>query len=110
MPNLIVSIPHRLSRIEARRRIQDQVGVLHQQGAVLMDLKETWTDDTMDFTASVMGQSISGQLSIDDHVVHVEVTLPWILAMVSSTVKHRIERQVNQLLAIPGSAQVNSSP
>jgi putative polyhydroxyalkanoate system protein len=105
MPNLTASIPHQLTRAEAKRRIQNQIGVLRQQqGTVLRDLKETWTGDRMDFSAAAMGQSISGRLTVDDHAVHVDVALPWLLSMVAGTVKQRLEQQVKQILALPAPA------
>jgi hypothetical protein len=108
MPNLTASIPHRLSRAEAKRRIQEQVGTLRSQpGTVLANLTEQWTGDTMFFSASAMGQPISGRLMVADHVVHVDVALPWLLAMIAGTVKYRIEQQVTQLLAIAGPAPAN---
>ena len=103
MPNLTASIPHRLSRAEAKRRIQEQVGLLrNQQGTDLANIEEHWISDTMDFSARAMGQSISGRLVVDEHAVNLDVTLPWLLSMIAATVKHRIEQQVAQMLAIPG--------
>ena len=102
MPNLTASIPHQLTRAEAKRRIQDQIGMLRQQhGSMFSELKETWTGDRMDFSATAMGQSISGHLNVDDHVVQVDVALPWFLSMLGGAVKQGIEQQVKHVLAIP---------
>ena len=102
MPNLTASIPHQLTRAEAKRRIQDQIGVLRQQHETMFaNLKQTWTGDTMEFSAAAMGQSISGHLTVDDHAVHVDVALPWLLSMFAGTVKQRIEHEVTHVLAIP---------
>src|ERR1700723_2345724 len=50
MPNLTASIPHQMARVDAKRRIQDQVGMLRQQhGSMFSELKETWAGDRMDF-------------------------------------------------------------
>jgi putative polyhydroxyalkanoate system protein len=102
MPNLTATIPHRLTRADAKRRIQDQVGTLRQQhGTMFADLKETWTGDRMDFSATAMGQSISGHLAVDDHAVQVEVALPWLLSMLAGSVKQKIQQEVTHLLALP---------
>jgi Putative polyhydroxyalkanoic acid system protein (PHA_gran_rgn) len=102
MQTLTASIPHRLSRVEAKRRIQEQIGMLRNQQGVFSNLNEHWTGDMMDFSASAMGQAISGHLTVDDHAVSVDVALPWLLSMIAGTVKHRLEQQVTLLLAIPG--------
>ena len=102
MPNLTASIPHQLTRAEAKRRIQDQVGTLRRQhGSMFNELKETWTGDRMDFAATAMAQSISGHLTVDDHAVHVDVALPWLLSLLAGTVKHRIQQDVKHALALP---------
>jgi putative polyhydroxyalkanoate system protein len=105
MPNLTASIPHQMARADAKCRIQEQVGVLRQQhGSMFSELKETWVGDRMDFAATAMGQSISGNLTVDDHAIHVVVALPWLLSMLAGTVKQRIEQQVAQVLALPAAA------
>jgi hypothetical protein len=69
MPNLTASTPHQLGRAEAKRRIQEHIGIVRrQQGAMLANLQETWKGDTLDFAASALGQSITGQLTVDEQV------------------------------------------
>src|SRR5436190_2955305 len=110
MPNLTASIPHQLTRADAKRRIQDQVGTLRQQhGSMFSELKETWTGDRMDFSATAMGQSISGHLMVEDHTVQVEVVLPWLLRLLAGTVKQGIEQQVKHVLALPAPTATQST-
>jgi putative polyhydroxyalkanoate system protein len=104
MQNLTLTIPHRLSRDEARQRIQAEVAQLrHDHATFLRDARETWTGDRMDFALSALGQSICGYLLVEDHAVHVEVELPWLLAMLAGPVKREVERQGRQLLEAPRS-------
>lgn len=99
MQDLTATIPHRLPRAEVKRRIQDHVGVVRQQyGALLTNLKESWTDDTMTFSLTAMGQSISGRLTVDDEAVHLTVALPWLLRALAGTLKPRLEHQGRVLL------------
>lgn len=99
MPDMTATIPHQLTRAEAKRRIQDQMGVMRQQyGSVLTNLHETWTGDTMAFSLTAMGEAISGRLAVDDQAVHLTVALPWILRMLAETVKPAIEQQGRLLL------------
>ena len=104
MSNLTASVPHQLTRAEAKRRIQDQVGTLrYQHGSMFSELRGTWTGDRMDFVATAMGQSVSGHLTVEDRAVEVDVALPWLLTMLAGAVKQGIEQQVKHVLAIPAS-------
>jgi hypothetical protein len=77
MPDMTATIPHQLTRAEAKRRIQDQIGVVRQQyGSMFTNLQETWTGEAMAFSLTAMGQSLSGRLTVDDQAVHLTVALP----------------------------------
>jgi hypothetical protein len=99
MQPLKASIPHRLTRAEVKKRIQDGLADIRgDYGAWLHHFRESWTGDRMDFTAGAMGLSIPGHLDVDDQAVHVEVVLPWFLNMVTGSVKQQIEHQGEKLL------------
>jgi Putative polyhydroxyalkanoic acid system protein (PHA_gran_rgn) len=52
---LIVSVPHRLGRQEARRRLDSGIDRLqHELRALLSRLDYHWEQDTLNFTASAM--------------------------------------------------------
>ena len=102
MPDLTASIPHQLTRAEAKRRIQDQIAALRlRHGSMVRHLQENWIGDTMTFSMTAMGQSISGRLGVNDHAVDLTVTLPWFLGMLAKGIKPRIEQEVRHLLASP---------
>ncbi len=101
MPNMTASIPHQLGRAEAKRRIQQHIGTARQQYAgMVSDVREDWKDDELEFAVSAMGQSISGQLTVDDDMVHLTVALPGLLGMFAQTIKQRIEQQGKQVLSL----------
>ncbi len=99
MSRLTVSIPHQLSREEARRRIQEQVAQLQaQHGSTLSRLEQRWTGDTLDFTVVALGQTVTGQVFVEDREVRLEVVLPWMLAMLANLARPKIEQQGRKLL------------
>ena len=99
MPDMTASIPHQLPRSEAKQRIQDQIALVRQRhGGVLTSLQETWTGDTLQFSAAAAGQSLSGQLTVDDQVVHLTVHLPWFLSILTGSIRRRLEDEGRQLL------------
>jgi putative polyhydroxyalkanoate system protein len=103
MPNLTISIPHQLSRAEARRRIQEQVSQLEQQhGSMLGHIDQRWEGDTLHFSVSPLGQTISGQAFVEDQAVRLEIALPWMLSMLAGPVKQAIEQRGHNLLGHKG--------
>ena len=99
MPNLTISVPHQLSRAEARRRIQEQAALLERQyGDVVEDVDRRWEGDTLHFRLSVVDQPVSGQASVEDRAATVEVALPWTLSLLAGEVRREIEWQGRQLL------------
>ena len=99
MPNLTLTIPHQLGREEAKRRISEQAAHLQgQHGGMLERVEQRWEGDTLHFLVAAMGQSIAGTLRVAEQDVHLEVALPWMLAMLAGTVKKQIEQQGRHLL------------
>ena len=99
MPNLTITIPHQLGREEARRRINEQASRLESQHGGLLDrIEQRWEGDTLHFLVGAVGQSVSGTLRIAEQDAHLEVALPWMLAMLAGVVKKQIEHQGRILL------------
>jgi|SRR5436305_1818410 hypothetical protein len=90
---LIVSIPHRLGRDEAMRRLKSGLTRAAASIPVLQVDEERWEDNRMIFRVRALGQAASGHLDVaDDHVL-LEVTLPWLLQRFAqaaqAAIKHR---------------------
>ena len=102
MPNLTASIPHQLTREEAKRRIKEQIGIMrNQHGSMLTDVQENWNGDSLNFAFKAMAQSISGQMTVDDQAVHLTVALPWLLSIMAGKIKNQLEQQGKLLLEAP---------
>jgi hypothetical protein len=76
---LIVSIPHRLGREEARRRLQGGLSRAAASVPVLSVDEQRWDGDHMDFRVRALGQAASGHIDVADDHVRLEVMLPWLL-------------------------------
>jgi hypothetical protein len=95
---LIVSIPHRLGRDEAMRRLKNGLTRASATIPVLKVDEERWEDNRMIFRVRAMGQAASGHLDVaDDHVL-VEVTLPWLLQRFAQMAQAAIENRGRLLL------------
>jgi hypothetical protein len=76
---LVVSIPHRLGREEATRRLK--VGLTRAASSipVLKVDEERWQENQMFFRVRALGQAASGHIDVADDHVRLEVVLPWLL-------------------------------
>jgi hypothetical protein len=75
----IVSIPHRLGREEAARRLKGGLSRAAASVPVLTVDEERWDGDQMFFRVRALGQAASGNINVGDDHVRVEVMLPWLL-------------------------------
>jgi hypothetical protein len=99
MPEMTATIPHQLGKAEAKRRIQSHMGdVRKQYGSMFSEFSDNWTGDTMVFSLTAMGQTVSGRIEVADQAVHVAVALPWIFQMLAALIKPRIEEAGRELL------------
>jgi hypothetical protein len=76
---LVVSIPHRLGREEASRRIRGGLARAAASVPVLSVDEERWEGDRMFFRVRAIGQVASGQIDVADDHVRLEVVLPLLL-------------------------------
>jgi hypothetical protein len=90
---LVVSIPHRLGREEARRRLQAGLTRAATSLPVLKVDEERWDGDRMIFRVRALGQAATGHVDVEEDHVRVEVTLPWLLQrfaeVAQATIKNR---------------------
>jgi hypothetical protein len=90
---LVVSIPHRLGREEAIRRLKAGLTRAASSIPVLKVDEERWEQDRMIFRIRALGQAASGHLDVADDHVRLEVTLPWLLQRFAeaaqAAIKHR---------------------
>lgn len=96
---LVVTIPHRLGKQEAVRRMQSGLGrVRTSYSHVLQVHEETWVDDHLTLRVSALGQNASGLIDVADDHVRLEVQLPWLLARLGEKIKSVISREGTLML------------
>lgn len=97
---ITITIPHKLTREEARQRIAEGFQKIGGQfgASAAKALKTSWTGDRMDFQVEAMGQSIKGHVDVQDALVAMEIMLPAMLAMMAGAVKDRVQREGQLML------------
>jgi hypothetical protein len=95
---LVVSLPHRLGREEATRRLKEGLTRAAASVPVLKVDEERWEDNRMVFRVRALGQVASGLVDVADDHVRVEVTLPWLLQRFAQAAQAAIKNRGNLLL------------
>lgn len=91
---LVVSIPHRLGKEEAVRRLKSGLAGARTHFAHLFTVQqETWTGDHLEFRVSALGQSASGTIDVLEDSVCLQVVLPWLLAKVAEVIQPLIRKE-----------------
>ena len=106
---VVVTIPHRLSREEAVRRLKtgfSNVRSSFGQGFVVV--KDEWAGDHLDFRASLLGQTTTGSVDVADDHVRLEVQLPWVLALLAEKAKALVQREGQLMLEKPSDPRPKS--
>jgi hypothetical protein len=94
-----VSIPHRLPRPEALRRLKTGLASLQREYSYLFTIQdEKWSGYHLVFRASVMGQSADGTIDVGSASVYLKVVLPWLLAVLARAAEPLIVKQGTALL------------
>ena len=94
---LVVSIPHRLGREEAAKRLKGGLSRAAASVPVLSVDEERWEGDRMFFRVRAIGQAATGQIDVADDHVRLEVVLPWLLQRFAEKAQS-LSRERGQLL------------
>jgi hypothetical protein len=96
---LVVSIPHRLGKDEAIRRLKSGLAEIRAKYSQLFAIsEETWEGDRLQFRISAVGQAVSGTIDVAEDSVRLEIFLPWLLAKLAETLQPLIRREGTLLL------------
>lgn len=96
---LVVTIPHRLGKDEAVRRLRAGFSQLRTSYSTLMAVEdETWNGDRLDFSIRAVGQTASGAIDVGEDQVRLELQLPWLLAKLADKVMPTLEKQTRLML------------
>jgi Putative polyhydroxyalkanoic acid system protein (PHA_gran_rgn) len=96
---IVMSIPHRLGKEEAIRRLKSGLGRMRMDfGHLLAVQSEVWTGDHLQFQVSALGQVAAGIIDVADDHVRLEVTLPWLLAKLAEKLQPMIRKEGTLML------------
>lgn len=96
-----VAIPHKLGLEQARERLRKRVHEIadHVPGGVA-EVETGWTGtDTMDLTIRAMGQTLRGELTVEESEVVITMDLPFALSFVEPMIVGAIRENGQKLLS-----------
>ncbi len=95
-----ISIPHQLGRAEAKTRVEASFGSFKAQIAQMgvANFHEVWDGDRVSFSASMLGQRVTGRIDVHDNDLRIEVDLPTFLANIAERLKGKLKREGQLLL------------
>lgn len=96
---LVVSIPHKLGKAEAMRRVKEGLGTTRGKfGHLLTVEQEDWSGDHVAFQVRAMAQTASGTIDFAEDSVCLKVELPWLLARLAEGIQKVIRKEGTLLL------------
>jgi len=96
---VVITIPHRLGKEEAARRLRKGFAELPANFTPLFRINEQrWTGDHFDFSVSALAQLVTGSIDVAEDSVRVEVMLPTLLARLASRIPGMIQQQTRLML------------
>jgi putative polyhydroxyalkanoic acid system protein len=95
----VISIPHRLGKDEAVRRLKTGLGSASANyGHVFAMEEEIWTGDRLQFRIRALGQVASGTIDVAEQYVTLQVFLPWLLAKLAAAIQPLVRKEGTLLL------------
>lgn len=96
---LVILIPHRLGRAEARSRLDTGIARLRPELAQYVSaLDLDWEGDRLNFRARAVMQTVTGRLDVLDDSLRLEIDLPWVLRLLARTITGRVRSRGRELL------------
>jgi hypothetical protein len=90
---LTVDLPHNLGAAEARRRIERNVGRLHEHIPGGAQVGSHWNGDRLHLDIDAMGQQVAADVDIQETLVRMTVTLPPALAFFGGMIEPLLRKQ-----------------
>ncbi|QEL25586.1 polyhydroxyalkanoic acid synthase [Bosea sp. F3-2] len=98
-----ITISHDLGREAALNRLRSGIDRIRDRlGMVRMQLvEEHWEGDSLHFGVGALGHTVHGRVEVEERLIRVEVTLPWMLSVFAEKLKIGVEKQGQILLEKP---------
>lgn len=100
MPKFGVTVPHQLTKEEARHRLERFVEILNTkfEGKV-SDLNQSWEGDTLKFSFKTFGIQLKGGITVNQDNLNLDGELPFAAMMFRGKIESDIKEQLERIVA-----------
>jgi hypothetical protein len=91
-------VGHRLGKVEAVRRLKEGFARTNRNLGLIAVERETWEGDTLRFRLRALGQTAAGSIEVLEDAIHIEVSLPWLLAKAAKRLLPTLRKEATLLL------------
>ncbi len=100
MPKFGVSVPHTLTKDEARSRLERFAEMLESKFAnQVSDLQQSWEGDTLKFHFKSYGIPLDGGITVADNALNVAGDLPFTAMMFKGKIESAIREQLERMVS-----------
>ena len=93
-----VSVPHKLGREEAKRRIAANIGSLQSHIPGGAAVTSNWVGDRLDLGINALGQTVDASITVEEAQAKVHVELSGMLAMFAGPIEAMLKSKGPELL------------
>ncbi len=99
---IVVTVPHRLGRDEAKQRLVDGLQHVSEQiASAHASLEYGWEEYRLNFSVTAMRQRLDGHTDVEDEFIRISIHLPFLLRMLADPLASRVESDTELLLNKP---------
>ena len=100
MPALKMNFPHQLGRQTAQDRLHTLLAkVKHRYGDQVSNLRESWSDNVLDFGFSTYGFGIQGNVTVEENEVRIDGQIPFAAMMFKGKIEQALRETMTKTLA-----------
>ncbi len=100
MPKFATSVPHNLTKDEARQRLERFAEMLEAKFAnQVSDLQQSWEGDTLKFHFKTYGIPLNGGITVADKELNVAGDIPFAAMMFKGKIESEIREQLEKIVA-----------
>ena len=100
MPALKMTFPHQLGRQTAEERLQTRLEkLLDRYGDQVSNLRQSWTDNVLNFGFTTYGFTIQGNATVEENEVRLDAQIPFAAMMFKGKIEQALREQMTKVLA-----------
>jgi hypothetical protein len=95
-----MSFPHGLGRETALERLRARLAKLKERhGEKVSNLRESWSDNILDFGFSTYGFAVQGKITVEENAVNLDSQIPFAAMMFKGKIEQELRDQMTRVLA-----------